>query len=607
MDPAVKIVRAETVLDTINNLYRLHSSLNKAEKRAIVEGELINHTVMADYGKNRYYVIESVLFEVNLETYKFNDGTRERNLLEYYRETYNIDIQSKRQPLVKAYNDDKSRKENNKIDIILVPELLLMSGLPDNFDERKRRDISDRTIVEPVEKLRDIEKIFKQFDSLEQEVFSPDLIEQKLNIQIERKPSKINAKQLNLPTLQLGGREKIDENKATSFMLFNKALYSPDVCLKVAVFYPNEFEFQPIKRLFDSTCQNLGLQQKMIIYQMAFNDQRQALKNIEGNIVKECESGSTNIFWFIIPSNFKSQYKALKRLTLKTGVDKNSQIAVTNTLQKKGVASILTKILLQMAAKVGNKLWVPKIPSRVASSGLMVVGIENYSDKSNKTLNVMSFCSNTNSEFSSFYSNYVYTAKQDGSSTHMKQILFDCLNEYISKSQHPPTDVLILKNGSAKYDLAFILQTEITEMKEILKAASKNYSPIRLIYTLVDTNSSQKFFSERGGNTVNPSSGVLINTEAVGKGFEFYLIAQHCNKGTVKPTFYKVVYSDSSIEEGLVEELLYTQCFNYMNWSGSIKIPSVLQYAKKLGMFVGQYLDQDSPSSEKMHRNLYFI
>jgi hypothetical protein len=117
------------------------------------------------------------------------------------------------------------------------------------------------------------------------------------------------------------------------------------------------------------------LQQKLISYPISFNDSRQALKNIETSIAKECENGSANMFWFIIPPNFKSYYKNLKQMTLKAGVDKNSQIAVTSTLQKKGVNSIITKILLQMAAKVGNKLWVPKIPSRVFNCGVLLIGI----------------------------------------------------------------------------------------------------------------------------------------------------------------------------------------------------------------------------------------
>lgn len=74
----------------------------------------------------------------------------------------------------------------------------------------------------------------------------------------------------------------------------------------------------------------------------------------------------------------------------------------------------------------------------------------------------------------------------------------------------------------------------------------------------------------------------------------------------MRPTFYKVVYSDTALEEGVIEELMYSQCFNYMNWTGSIKVPSVLQYAKKLSMFVGQYLN-DKCVGESLNRYLYYI
>lgn len=178
-------------------------------------------------------------------------------------------------------------------------------------------------------------------------------------------------------------------------MLFNKALYSPDVSLKIAVMFPTDFDMNQIKTLFVSTCSNLGLQQKLISYPISFNDSKQALKNIESAITKECENGSANMFWFIIPPSFKTYYKNLKQFTLKAGVGRNSQFAVTSTLQKKGMASILTKILLQMAAKVGNKLWVPKVPSRLYNCGVLLIGIESYSDQSSKS-NVISYCSNTN-------------------------------------------------------------------------------------------------------------------------------------------------------------------------------------------------------------------
>lgn len=71
--------------------------------------------------------------------------------------------------------------------------------------------------------------------------------------------------------------------------------------------------------------------------------------------------------------------------------------------------------------------------------------------------------------------------------------------------------MIILKNGSTKYDLSLAIQAEVTDMKEILKSVSKSYDPIRLIYMVVDKNSSQKFFTERGGDVVNPASGMLVN------------------------------------------------------------------------------------------------
>lgn len=43
-----------------------------------------------------------------------------------------------------------------------------------------------------------------------------------------------------------------------------------------------------------------------------------------------------------------------------------------------------------------------------------------------------------------------------------------------------------------------------------------------------------------------------------------------------------------------------------MNWTGSIKVPSVLQYAKKLSMFVGQNIGSGKVG-DQMRNSLYYI
>ena len=137
-------------------------------------------------------------------------------------------------------------------------------------------------------------------------------------------------------------------------------------------------------------------------------------------------------------------------------------------------------------------------------------------------------------------------------------------------------------------------------------SAMKGRKITKLLYFLLDMNSSQKFFQKKGSEVINPGSGVLVNGGAVSSdGFDFYLVAQLVRRGTVKPTYYKAIYNDSALEEGVIEELLYSQCFNYSNWSGSIKVPGVLQYAKKLGAFMGQYVSQESVSA--LQSNLYYI
>ena len=57
-------------------------------------------------------------------------------LIEYYKKKHNIEIKDKAQPLLVS----EGRKKDSKI--YLFPELMLMTGIPEDFDERRRKEIS---------------------------------------------------------------------------------------------------------------------------------------------------------------------------------------------------------------------------------------------------------------------------------------------------------------------------------------------------------------------------------------------------------------------------------------------------------------------------------
>lgn len=71
-----------------------------------------------------------------------------------------------------------------------------------------------------------------------------------------------------------------------------------------------------------------------------------------------------NIALIVIPSYLKNNYGEIKRECLKN-LNIVSQCITDKTLRKPNLQSVATKILLQMIAKRGNILWVPRM--RVSS------------------------------------------------------------------------------------------------------------------------------------------------------------------------------------------------------------------------------------------------
>ncbi len=58
VDSAKKIVRDQTVLQVIDDIYKIHKDKEKEERRMILQGELVGKIIMTNYGKTSYHKIE---------------------------------------------------------------------------------------------------------------------------------------------------------------------------------------------------------------------------------------------------------------------------------------------------------------------------------------------------------------------------------------------------------------------------------------------------------------------------------------------------------------------------------------------------------------------
>lgn len=70
---------------------------------------------------------------------------------------------------------------------------------------------------------------------------------------------------------------------------------------------------------------------------------------------------------------------------------------------------------------------------------------------------------------------------------------------------------------------------------------------------MINVKTSERFFIEDGGHIRNVSAGTLVCEGLVSANYDFYLMSQQSNKGTTVPNHYKVIYSNSKLEEGQIQ------------------------------------------------------
>ena len=110
---------------------------------------------MTNYGKLTFYRVLDVEFKNMLDVPISDDIP---NMKEYYKVKYNIDIKNQKQPLLLAENKLRRLQVavNDDHPTYLVPELCKMKEIPDNFDEQRRKTVSQNTNLPPPNKYKEI-------------------------------------------------------------------------------------------------------------------------------------------------------------------------------------------------------------------------------------------------------------------------------------------------------------------------------------------------------------------------------------------------------------------------------------------------------------------
>lgn len=172
---------------------------------------------------------------------------------------------------------------------------------------------------------------------------------------------------------------------------------------------------------------------------------------LDNAIGKAANKEGCNICLVILPNQFKTQYKKLKTAAL-LNHKIVCQMTTEGTLKKNNLRSIATKILLQIIAKRGNTLWVPKIPK--STSSLMMVAFETAKAGRETTL---AMCSTLNSAFSSIFSRTETFDMSEKKFASMLNLTMKGVEAYLARNKEVPAELLIF-NSSASNDQVVMFQ-----------------------------------------------------------------------------------------------------------------------------------------------------
>lgn len=241
--------------------------------------------------------------------------------------------------------------------------------------------------------------------------------------------------------------DSVERGKEACFQLFNKALFKNKVELNLLIIHFDFRRLEDVKNIFTSTSKNLILPLKIAEKNLGMFDNN-ALEALETCV--ENKKKNFNLILFVLPAKAKSKYPDIKKWCYS---DQNhsvsSQVVLDSKLSNpKSTQTVCTKLLLQMAVKIGNILWVPQPPKSDSKIMIVAMAIAKVAESRNS---VVAYNSTKDKLYSRFHSSYRYQSAEGSTSIIEKagEIVLECVKSYVdyNLNQYPDV-VIVLREGS---------------------------------------------------------------------------------------------------------------------------------------------------------------
>ena len=595
--PKVLIDFSSRILCSDNALYYINATKSSQEAREMLQGR----SVVASYGNYRMYRVDDIDFNSDPMKTFTDDKGKTTSLADYYKARYNISVKDFKQPLLVSY-DRRTDKE-----ILLIPELVQMTGLNDEMraDFKLMAEVAKHTRLDPTQRMAQI----KRLSGTLSEYFS---IPQN-GIKLSQETS-VEGVALQAPKLTLGNNSFVPDRG--NYQL-RDPIFRPATFNKWLFVYSSACE-QDAKYFLETLKKCSGAYAIRVSDPTIVSVKDKKPEAMQDMIRSKIRS-DTQIVVVMYPAVAKkSWYKALKDVCYKEkGVP--CQAIVSSSL-KKNAMSVCSKILLQMNAKIGLELWVTEKPKDLPEK-TMIIGADVYHNTKigQESKSCIGFCASIDPAFSKFFSKVKFQNKVgEEIMGGIGQLVKEAVLKYFAFNGKKffPECIIFFRDGVAENQLRSVLDFEVKAILDQLKTI-KDYAPKfaevvvtkRIDDRIFTTASSSHQRGGRGGSEPkefsNPPAGTIVANSIVSNNFDYIMVAQNVTQGTCTPTRYNVVYDTTGLSQDVFWQLSYSQCYNYFNWNGSVRVPAPVQYAHKLAYLVGQTIRGEMQNS--LDDTLYYL
>lgn len=212
------------------------------------------------------------------------------------------------------------------------------------------------------------------------------------------------------------------------------------------------------------------------------------------------------------------RYGGIKKKSAEVGIP--TQVVTKRVLQSPGgrLASIATKIAIQMNCKLGGLPWLPNIPL----GGVMTVGFDIAKDSSNQKrygclVATMDLKAPTRERFNSSDKQTRFFSKVDeingpDCSLQLTSSMLLALDAYVNEHKVAPDRIIFYRGGTGEGDLPYIKETEVSILEERLRAFyAEKEQDLKLVYMVVTKKINTRFFLANSDRHIEPGT-VVDNT-----------------------------------------------------------------------------------------------